>query len=109
MFATKFAAAFAVLAAAASAVSAAPAKVFDPSKVNEDIVYLPQITAPEAGAVRPVASTQNITWDTSDIPAEAMNSTGLILLGYLEDGSLNEHLDVRTYCAWLLFAVCRVR
>ena len=40
------------------------------------------------------ASTQTITWDTSAIPAEAANTTGLILLGYIQDNSTSEHLDV---------------
>ena len=94
MFSTKFAAVFAVLAAAASAVSAAPAGTFDPSSIHEDIVFSPSVISPAAGDVWPVASTQTITWDTSKIPAEAANSTGLILLGYINDGSDNEHLDL---------------
>ncbi|KAI0632225.1 hypothetical protein C8Q77DRAFT_910051 [Trametes polyzona] len=91
MFATKFTAVFAALAAAATAVSAAPA-TFTGGKV--EIVYRPHVIAPQAGDVWPVGSTQTITWDTSDIPEEAKNQTGLVLLGYIEDGSENEHLDV---------------
>ncbi|KAI1790164.1 hypothetical protein LXA43DRAFT_891553 [Ganoderma leucocontextum] len=96
MFAsTKFAAVLSVLAAATAAVSAAPAKVFNPNDAgNVDIAIRPDITAPTAGAVWNVGSLQTITWDTSDIPTEAMNQTGLILLGYLQDGDTSEHLDL---------------
>ncbi|OJT09903.1 hypothetical protein TRAPUB_13646 [Trametes pubescens] len=92
MFSTKLATLFAALAVAASAVSAAPA-TFSGGKV--DIVFRPEVTAPTEGAVWPAGSTQTITWDTSAIPAEARNQTGLILLGYLVDGDAtgNEHLD----------------
>ncbi|KAL1950556.1 hypothetical protein VTO73DRAFT_5680 [Trametes versicolor] len=92
MFSTKLTTLFAALAVAASAVSAAPA-TFSGGKV--DIVFRPQVTAPTAGDVWPAGSTQTITWDTSAIPAEARNQTGLILLGYVEEGDAtgNEHLD----------------
>ncbi|KAI0659944.1 hypothetical protein C8Q70DRAFT_105287 [Cubamyces menziesii] len=82
MFANKFAALFTALVAAASVVSAAPAEDFEP-----------HITAPTAGAVWHIGSTQNVTWDTSNIPPSNVNQTGLILLGYLVDGSEDEHLD----------------
>ncbi|EJF63335.1 hypothetical protein DICSQDRAFT_134768 [Dichomitus squalens LYAD-421 SS1] len=96
MFAsTKFLAAFSVLAAAAAAVSAAPAKVFEPTNGNVDVVFRPHITAPTAGVVWQAGSSQTITWDASNIPAENQNQTGLILLGYIEDGDVNEHLDIQ--------------
>ena len=98
MFAsTKLAAVFSVLAAAAAAVSAAPAKVFEPSSGNVDVVFRPHITAPTAGAVWQTGSSQVITWDASNIPAENQNQTGLILLGYIQDGDVSEHLDIREY------------
>ncbi|OSC97211.1 hypothetical protein PYCCODRAFT_1350861, partial [Trametes coccinea BRFM310] len=89
---------FAVFAAAATAVSAAPAAVF--SKPKTDIVFRPHITSPQAGAVWPVGSTQTVTWDTSDIPEEARNQTGLILLGYLEGDDTDEHLGVNDPLAY---------
>ncbi|KAI0657318.1 hypothetical protein C8Q70DRAFT_919607 [Cubamyces menziesii] len=91
MFASKLAAAFAVVAAAVSAVSAAPAVFSDP---KTEIVFRPHITSPQAGAIWPAGSTQTITWDTSDIPEDYKNQTGLILLGYIEGQDTNEHLDV---------------
>ena len=99
MFAsTKLAAVFSVLAAATAAVSAAPAKVFNSNDVGKvDLVFRPDITAPTAGVVWTTGTIQTITWDTSAIPTEALNQTGLILLGYIEDGDTSEHLDVRTY------------
>lgn len=100
MFAsTKLIAAVSAIAAAASAVYAAPTAVstavFDPSKNNIDIVFRPPITAPVAGDAWTVGSVQTVTWETKDIPPEVMNETGLILLGYIEEGSTNEHLDIR--------------
>ncbi|KAI8994257.1 hypothetical protein BD414DRAFT_411938 [Trametes punicea] len=91
MFASKLAAAFVVFAAAVSAVSAAPTVFTEP---KTEIVYRPHITSPKAGDVWPVGTTQTVTWDTSDIPDDAKNQTGLILLGYLEDGDTDEHLGV---------------
>lgn len=94
MFAsTKLIAAFSVVAAAASAVLAAPA-VFTPSGAKIDVVYRPQLTAPVAGDSWPVGSEQTVTWDTSDIPPEAIYQTGVLLLGHVEDGSDDEHLDI---------------
>ncbi|CDO71012.1 hypothetical protein BN946_scf184844.g16 [Trametes cinnabarina] len=69
--------------AAASVACAAPADDFSPP-----------ITSPKAGDVWTIGSTQNVTWDTSNIPPHNVNQTGLILLGYLEDGSEDEHLDI---------------
>ncbi len=101
MFAsTKFTAVLSILAAATTAVYAAPAKVFDSHDVGKvDVVFRPDITAPIAGAVWNVGSIQTITWDTSNIPTDALNQTGIVLLGYVEDGDTtgNEHLDVRMY------------
>ena len=96
MFAvSKLTTVFAVLAAAALGASAAPASTFDASRQpNEEIVFSPMVTAPAAGAVWEVASVQAVTWDTSNIPAEVQNTTGLILLGYIQDNSTSEHLDV---------------
>ncbi|KAI0663390.1 hypothetical protein C8Q70DRAFT_1050075 [Cubamyces menziesii] len=68
MFANKFTAIVTALVAAAAAVSAAPS-----------IVFSPPITSPKAGDVWPAGTTQ----------------TGLILLGYIEDGSEDEHLDIK--------------
>ena len=61
-----------------------------------DVVIITPIIAPDAGDVWPVGSVQTITWDTATIPAGSEDATGFILLGYLEDGSSNEHLDLRT-------------
>ncbi len=93
--ATKLVAAFSILAAAASAVCAAPA-VFNPQGSKVDIVFRPPITAPVAGDAWTVGSVQTITWSTDDIPEENKLQTGLILLGHVEGDDTNEHLDVGT-------------
>ncbi|KAI0645994.1 hypothetical protein C8Q79DRAFT_1010873 [Trametes meyenii] len=84
MFSNKLFAAFAVVAAAVTAATAAPADVSRPA-----------ILAPKAGDVWTVGSNQTIAWDTSAIPANSRNQTGLVLLGFLEDGSDDEHLDTQ--------------
>lgn len=106
MFAsTKLIAAFSVVAAAASAVFAAPA-VFSPSGAKLDIVYRPQLTAPVAGDSWPMGSEQTVTWDVSDIPPEAIYQTGILLLGHVEEGSSDEHLDIREcFCICQSFAM----
>ncbi|KAI0770001.1 hypothetical protein C8Q74DRAFT_1218474 [Fomes fomentarius] len=78
-----FAKFFFALAAVATSVSAA---VLD--------VPHPPITSPAAGDVWTVGSVQTVTWDVSTIPPASAGQSGEILLGYLEDGSVDEHLDV---------------
>ncbi|OCH86865.1 hypothetical protein OBBRIDRAFT_796737 [Obba rivulosa] len=90
MFANKLAASLLALAAAAS-VSASPA-TFIPVAPKEDIVFSPHITEPTAGQIWPVGTNQTVTWDTSAIPAEGANQTGLLLLGYQANDS--ENLDI---------------
>ena len=53
----------------------------------------PPITAPRAGDVWTVGSTQKVTWDTSKIPPSAENNTGILLLGYYDE-SESENLDM---------------
>ena len=90
---------FVALAAAVASASALVVR-------STDTVVRPQITAPTVGEQWPVASTQIITWDTSSIPADAQNYTGLILLGYLEPGNPDEHLDIGG-CPMFLARHCR--
>lgn len=84
----------------ASAVTATPiAKVANlassgPKGPATLIVYSPHVTAPTAGQIWTTGSNQTVTWDTSDIPEEKQDSPGMLLLGYLEDGS--ENLDINT-------------
>ncbi|TBU29935.1 hypothetical protein BD311DRAFT_796293 [Dichomitus squalens] len=81
---TKSILALAALATTASAVALRAA----------DDVFSPSVTSPTAGEVWTVGSVQTVTWDTSNIPAANQNQTGLILLGSVEDGSTDEHLDI---------------
>jgi hypothetical protein len=55
----------------------------------------PPITAPSAGDVWPVGSTQLVTWDTHHIPPSAMNNTGTLLLGYFDGDTHGENLNTR--------------
>lgn len=83
---TSFTTLFSALVVAASSAVAAPASPL------ELIVFSPTITGPTAGAIWTSGSSQTVTWDTSNIPAEKENSTGLLLLGRLQNNS--ENLDI---------------
>ncbi|KJA24350.1 hypothetical protein HYPSUDRAFT_162093 [Hypholoma sublateritium FD-334 SS-4] len=57
------------------------------------IVFNPTITAPTKHMSWPKGSTQEIKWDTENIPAERTATTGVILLGYMENDSENLDID----------------
>jgi hypothetical protein len=56
------------------------------------IVVTPPITSPVAGDDWPIGTEQTVTWDTTDIPPEAQDYTGEILLGF-DDGTNSENLS----------------
>ncbi|KAI6030919.1 hypothetical protein F5J12DRAFT_955231 [Pisolithus orientalis] len=58
----------------------------------ELLVFSPTITSPTAGIVWITNTKANVTWLTSNIPAEKQNTTGLLLLGYEANNS--ENLDI---------------
>lgn len=90
MFA-KLQSALALSAFALSAlVSAAPM----PAGPVMNVVFNPMITSPKAGDVWATQSVQTITWQTDMIPVEERNSTGTILLGWVNATSQDEHLNV---------------
>ncbi|ORY99352.1 hypothetical protein BCR43DRAFT_513470 [Syncephalastrum racemosum] len=57
------------------------------------IVWNPQITEPSSATVWKAGDNVNVKWDTT-IQGEKIPDgvDGIIKLGYLEDGSINEHL-----------------
>ncbi|KAJ7245029.1 hypothetical protein B0H12DRAFT_1128339 [Mycena haematopus] len=57
-------------------------------------VYSPPITSPDASTTWARESTVTVTWSTAAIPQSITNPTGRLLLGYLNPGSSNEHLDL---------------
>ncbi|KAF9441999.1 hypothetical protein P691DRAFT_765677 [Macrolepiota fuliginosa MF-IS2] len=63
-------------------------------KRDSKIVFSPHITYPDSAAIWLMGSVQNVTWDTADLPNEKRKATGIVLLGYLENGS--EHLDIKS-------------
>ncbi|KAJ3842796.1 hypothetical protein EV361DRAFT_789412 [Lentinula raphanica] len=57
--------------------------------------WSPHITSPDSSTVWDVNNHADITWDTSDAPAELTNGNGTIFLGHLDGtGDPNEHLDL---------------
>jgi hypothetical protein len=86
-----------LVAAFASVASAKPVAVKRIAKPIEDIVVTPTIIQPAGGEEFPVGSIQTAEWDTSAIPAEAANTTGTLLLGFTDDNSEGEHLDISKY------------
>jgi len=57
-------------------------------------IFNPKFTNPTNTTVWIVGSQVIATWDTSDIPDSIENPKGTLLLGYMTDGSENEHLDL---------------
>ncbi|KAG6829467.1 hypothetical protein H0H92_004429 [Tricholoma furcatifolium] len=56
------------------------------------IAFNPRITFPTTGMTWVPGTTHNVTWDTTNIPCERLDSTGVILLGY--NGTYSENLDI---------------
>ncbi|KAF4617653.1 hypothetical protein D9613_005678 [Agrocybe pediades] len=79
---------FATLLLAASSSLAAPI-----NSPQELIVFNPPITSPKASAAWPMGSKQVVRWDIAEIPESRINTTGVILLGHMTDGT-DEHLDI---------------
>lgn len=59
----------------------------------ELLAWSPTILCPTGITVWPRGSTQTVTWRTDNVPEEKLNSTGLLLLGYMENNS--ENLDIK--------------
>ncbi|KAJ7288145.1 hypothetical protein C8J57DRAFT_1115512 [Mycena rebaudengoi] len=53
-------------------------------------VYAPPITSPTSTTVWTVGEVETVTWDATGIPPGVK---GMIMLGYLNPGSTNEHLN----------------
>lgn len=81
-------------------------------------VYRPKITSPRGSDVWMTGSHVTVTWqviayllsdnfeligffcrDTRDMPADVTNKQGKVLLGHIDDGSHNEHLDIGEFVA----------
>ncbi|KAF9644283.1 hypothetical protein BDM02DRAFT_3077858, partial [Thelephora ganbajun] len=60
----------------------------------------PQITAPQAGDIWTVGSTQFVTWNTDRIPPSAVNKTGALFLGFLDGYATSENLDIHRPLAY---------
>lgn len=76
--------------ALAAATTASPVHVAERSEL---IVVTPTITQPAQGDTWTIGTTTQVCWDTSDIPPEASNYKGTVLLGH-DDGTGSENLDV---------------
>ncbi|KAG1720508.1 uncharacterized protein EDB91DRAFT_1064839 [Suillus paluster] len=58
----------------------------------ELLAWSPTIISPTLMTVWERNSTQTVLWETNNIPEEEQNSTGLLLLGYMEN--MSENLDI---------------
>ncbi|KAF7791484.1 hypothetical protein EIP86_002500 [Pleurotus ostreatoroseus] len=65
----------------------------EPAGLAQREVYSPPITSPDSSTVWVAGSQATVTWDTSSLPHQGGPFVGTIVLGYLRDGSENEHLD----------------
>lgn len=57
-------------------------------------VWSPKITSPTLGTVWTGNENVRVTWDVSSPPSDITNPNGKLVLGYVEDGSDNEHLQL---------------
>ncbi|KAG5716643.1 hypothetical protein E4T56_gene16376 [Termitomyces sp. T112] len=57
-------------------------------------VYNPKITSPVETTTWNVGHQAVVTWDLHDIPKESWKQKSMIVLGWVEQGNLNEHLDL---------------
>jgi len=57
-------------------------------------VFNPKITNPTAGTTWAVGSQVTVTWDVSGIPEDQRNTKSRVVLGWIEPGKLDEHLDL---------------
>ncbi|GLB45469.1 putative ser-Thr-rich glycosyl-phosphatidyl-inositol-anchored membrane family protein [Lyophyllum shimeji] len=57
-------------------------------------VYNPEITSPTAGTTWTIGSQVTVTWDVSGIPQDHRTAKSRVVLGWIEPGELNEHLDL---------------
>jgi len=56
--------------------------------------WSPPVTAPKAGDIWTVRSTQLVSWNTDEIPPSSANNTGTLLLGYFDGYEGGENLDI---------------
>jgi len=82
-----------ILSALALAVSTTTATPVDARAAL--IVVTPPVTSPKAGDIWTIGTGQLVEWDTSDIPDEAKDYTGTIVLGFDDGFSSSENLDYR--------------
>ncbi|KAL5519896.1 hypothetical protein ACEPAG_1556 [Sanghuangporus baumii] len=54
----------------------------------------PPVISPNASTVWVVGQAQTVLWDTSDLPQQITNLQGVVVLGFLNDSSGNEHLMI---------------
>lgn len=64
-----------------------------PVQPVEFLAVAPTITSPTGDSIWPAGSSQDVSWLTDNIPAEAQSYTVTILLGYFANNS--ENLDIR--------------
>ena len=61
---------------------------------KSNIVVSPTILQPKGNETYFVGTTQTIVWDTTQIPLQAQNYTGTVLLGFWQANSSSENLDI---------------
>lgn len=83
---------FAVLLSTVALALSTTATPLHVAERSELIVIAPPLTQPSAGDIWTIDSTQQVCWDTSNLPPNTQNAKGVLYLGYLEDGS--ENLDL---------------
>ncbi|KAF8170093.1 hypothetical protein BJ912DRAFT_998335 [Pholiota molesta] len=60
---------------------------------QELIVFNPPITSPKKSVTWAKGTRQVVKWSTQNIPVQRVNTTGVLLLGFMENGSENLDID----------------
>lgn len=97
---------FAVLLSAVALAVSTTATPLHVAKRAELIVIAPPITEPQAGAVWPIGSTQQVCWDTSELPSYTQNAKGTLYYGFIANESENLNLQDPLKTGFLLADGC---
>lgn len=65
-------------------------------------VYTPAITAPNATTVWQPGQTQIVSWSIEGLDAQGKNTSGYLLLGYLENDSENLDISASSFASWMV-------
>ncbi|KAF8158534.1 hypothetical protein B0H34DRAFT_656811 [Crassisporium funariophilum] len=67
---------------------------YDQLALSSRGLYNPKIKSPTNATVWTMGSDVVVTWDLHDMPEKKTNPKGTLILGHMEEGSDDEHMDL---------------